>query len=95
MENKIVESLIDLVKISISIIPLFIMALVPEVKENIFAVIGLGILTAVLLFGWAMNDMFKSAKSFMSDSEARKLSPFKYPNGAGMSIREAKSQGLM
>ena len=39
-------------------------------------------------------EMFKDAVAFVKDPEARKLSKHKYPNGNGMSVREAKKQGL-
>lgn len=35
-----------------------------------------------------------SAIAFVLDKEARELSPIAYPNGAGMSVREAKKYGL-
>jgi len=41
-----------------------------------------------------MFKMLKSAMSFITDPEARAVSPIKYPNGNAMSIREAKSFGL-
>jgi len=41
-----------------------------------------------------MLKILKSAISFITDPEARAVSPIKYPNGNAMSIREAKSFGL-
>jgi hypothetical protein len=41
-----------------------------------------------------MLAILKSAISFITDPDARAVSPIKYPNGNAMSIREAKSFGL-
>jgi hypothetical protein len=41
-----------------------------------------------------MLELFKLAYLFITDPDARNLSPFTYDNGNGMSIREAKEFGL-
>jgi len=41
-----------------------------------------------------MLEIFKSALSFITDPEARVVSPLTYPNGNAMSVREAKAYGL-
>jgi hypothetical protein len=40
------------------------------------------------------KEILVSAFAFVIDKEARQLSSIKYPNGAGMSVREAKVYGL-
>lgn len=39
--------------------------------------------------------VFTDAWAFVADPEARKISNFKYPNGAAMSVRCARKQGLI
>lgn len=43
----------------------------------------------------AFNEIIIDAWAFLVDRDARKLSPFKYPSGAGMSVRMAKKVGRM
>lgn len=41
-----------------------------------------------------MLEVFTEAYAYITNPEARVLAPQSYPNGAGMSIREARQQGL-
>ena len=41
------------------------------------------------------RDMIADAIAFCLDSEARQLSKFRYSNGNGMSVREARKRGLI
>jgi hypothetical protein len=40
-------------------------------------------------------EILKDVYAYFTNPDARKLSPFKYPSGAGMSVRQAKQLGLM
>jgi len=42
-----------------------------------------------------LKEIITDAWTFVADPEARKLSPFKYLSGAGMSVLAAKRRGLM
>jgi hypothetical protein len=46
-----------------------------------------------MLKSW--RNMLIDAWAFVVDPDARNLSPFKYQNGAGMSVRDAKRLHLM
>lgn len=39
--------------------------------------------------------MFTDALAFVFDADARRISPFKYPSGNPMSVRDAKKRGYM
>ena len=41
-----------------------------------------------------IKEIFTDAYAFLTNPDARKLSRHKYPNGNGMSVREAKKRGL-
>ena len=41
-----------------------------------------------------IKKIFEDACAFLTDPDARKFSRHKYPNGNGMSVREAKKRGL-
>ena len=42
-----------------------------------------------------LSRIFSDAFAFLRDPDARKISPYKYPSGNPMSIRDAKKAGLM
>lgn len=42
-----------------------------------------------------IKELFTDAWAYLTNPDARKLSPFKYPSGAGMSVRAAKQQGIL
>lgn len=42
-----------------------------------------------------IKEILTDAWAFVIDQDARKVLAFKYPSGAGMSVRVAKQQGLM
>lgn len=84
----------DFLKIVISMLPLFVVILVPEVKESIPASLILISLFFGLICFWSMREMFMAAVGFVIDPKSRAVSRHKYPNGAGMSIREAEGRGL-
>lgn len=75
-------------------LPLFVLAIVPEIKASGIASALLVIMTFSLLFGWAMKPITIAALGFMFNPDMRATSRHKYPNGNGMSVFDAKQQGL-
>ncbi len=51
-------------------------------------------ISAVIIFKM-LDEMITDAWAYLTNPEARQLSPFTYPGGAGMSVRVAKQRGLM
>lgn len=84
----------DFLKILFSMTPLFVVMLVPEIAENTLASAILICLFIGLICFWSMREMFMAAVRCVIDPKSRELSRHKYPNGAGMSVREAESRGL-
>ena len=84
----------DLLKFWVAMLPLLLLALVPEIIENTLATVLLILIAAFLLFGWAMKEFTLGSLSFMLEPDARKVSRHRYGNGNAMSVKEAKSFGL-
>jgi len=85
----------DYFKIVIAVLPMLIIGLTPEIKDNFVTTALLIFLSAVLLFGWALQEMSIAALAFVIDPDARKTSRHRYDNGNAMSVREAKKLGLV
>lgn len=84
----------DAFKIAISLIPFFVIILVPEIKDNTLAFFLLACMAIILLFSWAMKPMTIEALAFITDPDARKDSGLFHPSGAPISVREAKQKNL-
>jgi hypothetical protein len=59
-----------------------------DMNELLCAVVG-------FVMGYCCKGLAGDAWAFLADPDARAKSPFTYPSGAPMSVRDAKKSGLM